>query len=97
MTCETVAAIVRHLRADDGVVHPTGGLDTSKILCPIGRPAPKRGRAVPAPNGWDLPLVKPPASPAHARLENEQRPTGLRWCSACLTAWDNADKTEPQR
>jgi hypothetical protein len=78
---ETVAAVVHHLREDDGVHKPTGGAPTDKFLCRLGRQERKHP-------GWDLVKCPVPASPSEARKQNETLPSGLRWCAACLDQWE---------
>lgn len=73
VVCETVAAIVLHLREDDGNRKPGGGLDTSLMLCGGGG----------SHTGWDT-KIPPPESPAAARAV-VQRP---RYCSSCVAAWE---------
>lgn len=79
IACETVYAIVHHLRVDDGDHKPRGGLNcAAKMLC-----KPTRGT-----NGWDLPSSPVPSSPKEARVENARLQPGQRWCGACIDAWE---------
>lgn len=81
LACETVSAVVVHLRVDDGVHIPNGGL-RKPFLC--GGTHMSLGLA------WDKPNVPVPESPEKAREINR----GLehsRWCAACIAAWEKID------
>ncbi len=81
VACETVAAIVHHLRVDDGDYKPSGGLRCSELmLC-----KPREGTM-----GWDLPKCPIPESPDAAERRNMTLPSGQRWCQGCIRAWREA-------
>ena len=87
LACETVSAIVHHLRVDDGNHKPSGGANMDLRLCCKGKATPPGAYKE---MGWDIPRCPIPASPDDARKQNERLPLGQRWCNACLAAWDEA-------
>lgn len=72
VVCETLAAVVLHLREDDGKRFPGGGLDPSDTFCQSE-----------AYTGWDT-RIPPPVSPEAAR-KIVQAP---RFCRTCIQVWE---------
>ena len=76
VVCETVSAVVLHLREDDGQRFEGGGLDVRKTLCARERDENWNGV------GWDT-HIPAPVDP-QAAFAVRQRP---RFCEACVRQW----------
>lgn len=82
IVCETMAAIVAHLRVDDGPTRYLGGglRCHAVLLC-----KPRPGNI-----GWDT-RMQAPASPADARARTQYP----RFCSVCVDRWEEALRQAP--
>lgn len=79
VVCETVAAIAKHLREDDGTRKLSGGLDCPKVMfC-----KPRTGTL-----GWDT-SIPPPLCPADARDQSAHGRIGVdNFCLKCIEEWE---------
>jgi hypothetical protein len=76
VVCETGAAIVLHLRLEDGTQKLGGGLDLTKLLC-------NSDDRLVALVGWDT-RIPAPDGPAEARKVTQ----APRYCRHCVDAWE---------
>ena len=79
VVCETVAAIAKHLREDDGTRKMSGGLDCPSVMfC-----KPRQGTM-----GWDT-QIPPPKSLEEAHEQTKNGRVGVdNYCPACLAEWE---------